>query len=433
MKAGSTHPLICMALCATLPRLFFAEYSDETVYWEYTELEDFPYYPEEFQTDGDLDPMELVAKNMKEDEIHEGHFIRDDFVVGGVNLAEYRVTHPPFLLYDDFDIGTYILNRGDENPLGWKDLLKIRRGLQRPSLSWYVDKVARKRWFAEQEMYPQPDVYFLKYKDELSQSGQKEEERKTILANLPTQHGFCAKPTHMSMTIGNWLVDIEPARANESDPLKSGTEVRFTKQAKRLTDSDPDGNQFDPKKCADSLAEGLHRQAMPIESWALKNVKPGIVIEELFSNHEDRDLPPHEFCMFVIWGKFYIGQWNEVGDDRYLAGFFYRDERPAPGCPASELPDWVPWDRMVAIAESLSTHKDMFRVDMFVGVPRYSSDGASLQIAVSESEIHPTTMFCNPLIAEEMARLWIAGYVIGNYEIIPNDEVPMDYNNQVSL
>ncbi len=429
---GSMLPWVCMALCLIF-RLSSAEDGNEQIYWEYSELEDFPYYPEEFETDGNVDPMELVIKNMEEEGIHDGHFILDDFVVGGVNLATFGVKHPPFLLYDDFDIGSYVLDGANENPLGWKDLLKIRRGLQRPSLSWYVDKVARKRWFAEQGKYPQPEVYFLQYKDELSNTGRKEEERQTILANLPTQHGFCAKPTHMSMTLGNWLVDIEPVRADDVQSSESGGGARFTKQAKRMTTSDPDGNFFDPEKCADSLAEGLQRQAMPIESWALKNVQPGIVIEELFSNHEDKSLPPHEFCMFVIWGKFYVGQWNEVGDDRYLDGYFYRDGRAAPGCPVNELPDWVPWRRLVAIAESLSQHKDMFRVDMFVGVPRYSSDGASLQIAISESEIHPTTMFCNPLIAEEMARLWVAGYKIGNYNMIPNDEVPSDYYKDDSL
>lgn len=36
-------------------------------------------------------------------------------------------------------------------------------------------------------------------------------------------------------------------------------------------------------------------------------------------------------------------------------------------------------------------------------------------------------MFCNPLIAEDMARIWVAGYKIGNYEVIENDEVPDDY------
>ena len=36
-------------------------------------------------------------------------------------------------------------------------------------------------------------------------------------------------------------------------------------------------------------------------------------------------------------------------------------------------------------------------------------------------------MFSNPFIAEEMARLWIAGYKIGNYKLIPNNEVPPGY------
>jgi hypothetical protein len=403
--------------------------NNEKVYWEFTGLKDFPYYPEEFQYHGGLNSMEQVIKNMEAQGIHIGHYISDDFVVGGVNLAQYEAAHPPFLLYEDFDIGSYLLDGTNENRWGWKDLLKIRNELERPSLSWYVDKVARKRWFAEKKDYPQPEVYYLHYKDELSETGLKEDERETILANLPTQHGFCAKPTHQSMTLGNWLVDIEPGR-NEN-----AAGARFTKQAKRLTASDPNGNHFDLRECADSLAEGLQREAMPIESWALRNVRPGIVVEELFSNHEDKSLPPHEFCMFVVWGKFYVGQWNEVGEDRYLDGFFYGDGNAAPGCPINELPDWVPWKELVSIAESLSEHKDMFRVDMFVGVPRYGKEGgdAELKIVVSESEIHPTTLFCNPFIAEDMARLWVAGYKIGNYETIPNDEVPHDYFNKQTL
>jgi len=390
---------------------------EEISYHEYMGPDDFPYYPEEFQDHGDLSPMQKVYKNMAELDIVTGDYIVDDFVVGGVNLAEYSMTHPPFFLYEDFDIGSYITD--GPSRWGWKELLRIRRNLERPSLSWYVDKVARKRWFATQEDYPQPEFYFLKYKDELSATGQKEDERETIFANLPTNHGFCAKPTHMSMTLGNWLVDIEPGNKN--------SEARFSQYAMQTTSKDQYGKQFDPYTCADSLAEGIQREALSLESWALKNVKPGIVVEELFSNHEDRSLPPHEFNLFVIWGKVYVGQWNEVSDARYHSGFFYRDGSTAPGCAENRLPDWVPWYEMVDIAEGLSQHKDMFRVDMFVGVPRYSPEDAELQVAVSESEIHPTTMFCNPLIAEEMARLWIAGYKIGNYETIPNDEVPPGY------
>lgn len=395
---------------------------NDPVYWEFSELEDFPYYPEEFDYHGDLTPMEKVVGNMEEKGIGIGHFLLDDFVVGGVNLAQFHVEHPPFPLYEDFDIGFYL----SDEIYGWKELLAIRKQLERPSLSWYVDKVARKRWFAENQIYPQPDVYFLQYKDELSETGRKEDERDTILANLPTEHGFCAKPTHLSMTLGNWLVDIEPG----NDTTLGAT---FSKQAMKTTSSDPDGKIYDPRACADSLAEGLQREAMSLESWALKNVRPGIVVEELYSSHEDRSLPPHEFNMFVVWGKVYAGSWNSVGESRYLDGYFYRDGRPAEGCTFNSLPEWVPWHELVLIAESLAAHKDMFRVDMFVGVPRYSDEDAELEIAISESEIYPTSMFCNPLIAEEMARLWVAGYKIGNYITIPNDEVPSNYFNKQNL
>mmetsp|Transcript_3917 Transcript_3917/g.4237 ORF Transcript_3917/g.4237 Transcript_3917/m.4237 type:complete len:492 (+) Transcript_3917:70-1545(+) len=397
-------------------------------YSEFIGLNDFPYYPEEFEEDvkdGNEWGMLAVSNTMKQSGLEVGHFIIDDFVVGGVNLAEYQMNHSPFQLYNDFDIGSYI---NEASRLNWKDLISIRNGLQRPSLSWYVDKVARKRWMAEQKVYPQPQIYFVQYKEELTETGNKEDEWAVILANLPTEHGFCAKPTHMSMTMGNWLVDIDPnlvrsGRGNDREKQFEEQKVKFTQRAQRLKSDE----YYDPKECADSLAEGLQREASGIESWALKNVRPGVVIEELFSHHDDRSLPPHEFCMFVIWGKVYVGQWNEVGDDRYLAGFFYRDGYSAPGCPISELPEWVPWQDLVDIAEGLSQHKDMFRVDMFVGVPRYSQDSAKLRIVVSESEVHPTTMFCNPFIAEEMARLWIAGYNIGNYKLIPNDEIPPDY------
>ena len=132
--------------------------------------------------------------------------------------------------------------------------------------------------------------------------------------------------------------------------------------------------------------------------------------------------------MFVVWGRVYAAVMNEVAADRYLDAFYYRDGTAAAGCPLTgNVPDWVPWGEIVQIAETLGANKDMFRIDMFVGVPRYAPDDSPLQIAISESEIHPTTIFCNPYIADEMARLWIAGYKLGNYQVIPNSEVPADY------
>jgi hypothetical protein len=70
---------------------------------------------------------------------------------------------------------------------------------------------------------------------------------------------------------------------------------------------------------------------------------------------------------------------------------------------------------------------------MFVGIPRYAERGSKMQIVINESEIHPTTIFCNKMIADEMARLWIAGYKDGNYKVVPNREIPDDFMSRSSL
>ena len=157
------------------------------VYYEFTNVDHFNYYPEEFEGDGrpkhvcgdkGVDPYNCY---------HRGSLILSSFVVAGVNLAGYQMQHPKFQLFEDFNIGPML--KGDE---GWKDLLNFRRQLKRPSWIWYVDKVARKRWLREQG-YPQPKYFYLKYKSELSTTGKKEDEVAEILKNLPTDHGFCAK------------------------------------------------------------------------------------------------------------------------------------------------------------------------------------------------------------------------------------------------
>jgi hypothetical protein len=391
------------------------ESSSEYIEFGSDDEDGFIYYAEDFQ----FGANGTGKRSGDSDLLHIGMFILSDFVVAGSNLAGYNVVHPPFELFEDFDIGSMV--RGGEM---WMEMVGYRKGLERPSLSWYVDKVARKRWLGERR-YPQPNVYFMCYKDELvpsRPSSTKEEDAAVILQNLPTTHGYAAKPTHMSLSMGNWLVDLDP---DSSDTNEEDRTVRFTKVAKRLTSEVP----FDPAACADSLAEGLQRGPARLESWALKMVRPGLVVEELYSNHRDRSLPPDEFCVFVIWGKVYAGVWNTVQDDRFLLGTFYRNGQAAPGCSSQggKLPDWVPWQRLVAIAESLGSNKDMIRIDMFVGVPRYSPPDTPPMVVVSESELHPTTIFCNPYIADEMARLWVAGYKVGNYKTIPNREVPKDF------
>jgi hypothetical protein len=47
---------------------------------------------------------------------------------------------------------------------------------------------------------------------------------------------------------------------------------------------------------------------------------------------------------------------------------------------------------------------------------------------VNECEIYPTTSFLYwPQLAQDGARLWVAGYKMGNYRTIPNDEIPKEF------
>lgn len=84
-------------------------------------------------------------------------------------------------------------------------------------------------------------------------------------------------------------------------------------------------------------------------------------------------------------------------------------------------------NELVQIAERLGANKDMFRTDIFVGRPTSADPDSPLQIAVSESEIFPTTVFISDRLSREAARLWVAGYVLGIYELIENSEVPPEF------
>jgi len=448
--------------------------------------DDFPYYREEFDDEPRWPPTCNPSEGVVEECEDPKDFVLDEFIVAGKNIAEYGQPPKPkvFELYEDFDISSMI--QGDE---GWKDLLYIRRSLERPSLSWYVDKVARKKWLTARG-YPQPEIYFMKYKYELLADSQygggsssssssvrsppnndtSQDEFKQLLTeeiqkNLPTEHSFAAKPTHTSMAMGLWLVDHTPIASVENGHVKQQIHTSFTQHGMRLYSSDDDERfGWDPQACAGSLAEGLFRKPAGIESWALHNVHPGVVVEELLSFQEDPSLPPQELCFFVIWGRVYVAQWNYVmPTGRHMYGFYYRSGRRAPdflhNSPSFIDLESVPWwDEMITVAESLGQHKDFLRVDFLVGVSKEEwkrfdrahqlrdqiiemreesgdedvrvpppPDYPPIKMIVSECEIFPTTMFTSPFIADEAARLWLAGYKSGNFKVIPNNEVPPQY------
>jgi hypothetical protein len=259
---------------------------------------------EEEEEEEDYDQVDDYEDHMVYKVWEETPFTLSEFEVNGINLASFG-KQPLFQLYEDFDISAYI--RGDEE---WEELLAYRNALTRPSLSFYVDKVARKRWLPTQG-YPQPKVHLLEYAEDLTQSHDRDEERNVILAALPKTGSYCAKPTHMSLTKGTWLVD------HQSD----GT-TRYSLHGYELDDH---GGKFDETVVARELAESLHDEADDIESWALKNVFPGLVVEERWSSHDEPNSPPHEFNMFTIWGRVWVGQWNTVEkSNRWNNGFIVR-------------------------------------------------------------------------------------------------------------
>jgi hypothetical protein len=355
-----------------------------------------------------------------------------NYEVAGVNLGSYNlvgveeVKEPkegaePFELFEDFDISDMIV--GNEN---WKDMIEYRRQLDRPSVSFYVDKVARKRWLPKQGM-PQAKQFVLRYGFELTESGDEKEEAEALYKLIPDEVDYAAKPSHHSEGVSVWLVS--------HDTEKNVTS--FSSTARELkTDK-----TFDKMNVAKSLTKHLHAQAADDESMILRNVKPGVVIEERWVEVENFDRAPIEFNVFVIWGRVWVAQMNQVEEEsRFAMTWLQRDgtfiagkehDRP------KEL-DYIDFPRIVEIAEKLGANKDMFRVDVFVGLPTSSSllnlnatveeREAAVEYAVNECEIYPTTSFrWWPQLAQDGARLWVAGYKTGNYRSVPNTEIPKEF------
>ena len=213
----------------------YDEFYDLDEYFDYW-YEDSPFLcrPGEAQEDEDDEDEDDEDHELSCVPLHK--IALSEYVVAGRNLGYFyhpnsqnmqAVTDdeaPPFELYEDFDL-SHILQDPRNDILDWRQMLVIRQNLQRPNLSWYVDKVARKRWLA-QRGYPQAKQYYLMYADEILESSsmvdddtlsllltptntetQKKYKKmvlsKEIQMNLPKDHGYCAKVSHMvSLLLG---------------------------------------------------------------------------------------------------------------------------------------------------------------------------------------------------------------------------------------
>lgn len=243
-------------------------------------------------------------------------FTMDDFVVAGVNLGQYGLSQPqqqqvesnepPFELFEDFDLTSELSTANDT--ISWVDLVRLRRNADHAALSFYVDKVARKRAFADSSI-DSPQSFVLKYKSELTESGWIQDEQAVILELLRQQNqtDYAAKPTHLSCSGGVWLVK----RLLHNDTTLVG---HGKKPFQVLHD-------FDVSQIASSLVEDLQKtqricgRRQP-ESIALQNVKPGILVEERFTTpfaqDENDNRGGMEFKVFTIWGRVWVRDASEL-------------------------------------------------------------------------------------------------------------------------
>ncbi len=201
--------------------------------------------------------------------------------------------------------------------------------------------------------------------------------------------------------------------------------------------------EFDQSKVAQNLVKDLYLTAVDYESWALIHTKPGLLVEQRFTtppnfgpdSAERADfMAAFEMKIFVIWGRVYLA-YLKRGSGRY-GGLAYRNgtmiECQNTLLDWREIPDYLHYDEVVEVAEHLARNKDMFRVDIFIGIPS-NGDDTRPRIVISETEFHPTTEFRDPEILEEAARLWMAGYYMNIYKQIPNNEVPSTFTNKQYL
>jgi hypothetical protein len=181
---------------------------------------------------------------------------------------------------------------------------------------------------------------------------------------------YVAKPAHMSEGDSVFVI------SNDID-LKSGDKVNSKLIINRLTNA-------------------MSSRTVSWDSWATRNTKPGVVVEEMSLDKDGKlNSMPDEIKIYCVWGKVYFGVWR-----RHLiyqnGGFLYR-EHFKDNLKSTDK-SW--WKSMIEIAEIVALGTDFIRVDMFIngGNP-----------VVNEVEIMPTTPIPYAL-QTEIANLLNTGY-----------------------
>lgn len=351
-------------------------------------------------------------------------------------LCTIGVLAKTFELFQNFDMSQSVLQhkfrQGEDNL--YNKMNALRKASHDLSLSFYLDKVAFKMHLQNIGV-DIPPVYYMKHfknlfnhKHERIQDHHNYNEKilqnytAQILAQIQGRQDYVAKVSHMSYADG--VVVIKNFHHN-----------LLADFALIPQDSDTADVMY-PAEVARTLAEFVHFPSLlSHESWALNQVQPGLVVEERMTGATswgDDNGPGIEFKTFTIWGKAYVTIWCQLGK---IHAMVFRNgtalEMAGDGqyremtSTVRQLPEWLDWERVVAISERLGANKDMFRTDVFVGVPASSSRGPEdVTYVVSEVEIYST--YGVGLLEEEMGRLWLQGYLDGEYKVIPNHESSPD-------
>jgi hypothetical protein len=374
----------------------------------------------------------------------------NDFSVSGVNLAQYglenegathkqrRVTavlNQVFELYQDFDISSFLEGADkviEQNEQGQKEegntrspehLLMYRRHLENPSLAFYLDRIAQKKYLKSIGI-PAPLSHVAMYRDELySRAEQSDAEREAEIRKLlPEKSAYVIKSSH---------------KRGESI-LVSYHDESGSRKMKTQGDSNFRGQEYNADAIAHQITEALKPSKTHfLDPWPYPYVQPGLLIEDRLTGFESVDHPPMKLSVYVIWGHVWMANWRNAEGTGHAGMVFPNGTVVMDDLGTLKIPRWAKWELIMQRAEEIAAQKDILQVDFLVGVTAETAHKlthatrqeklAKVQIVVSDVKLMPDSKFPHDGLMNEMGRLWIAGYEMGIYKSVPNDEVPTEY------
>ena len=398
---------------------------------------------------------------------------------------------PPYRLFESFDLSpllpptiSSLPAEADEAssapPLSWAALLTLRRRQHDPALPFYLDGIALRRHLPTIGI-PVMGTYHVRYRSELPQNDAFDPlgsggEVGAVLELVPREVSYGARASHLAGSGADGGVRVRVVRyvPPDDDEMTEQGRTFVGRDDGEMKEVAEGGQQDVPLQTAKYLVKKFKERAKTDDdddhaddapSWAQAQVAPGLIVEERLALWDDDDAaaddgwPALRFQCLVLWGRVFVARWHRgrapgglVGrDGRVFAewdgaprdgGADHADHRHPPA-----LPPWVDWGEVVRLAERVGAGKDMLRVDVVVGVPadagrrdlealRTASDQVrreAVKIVVADCELAPPPASwelgqqSDPALLAEAARLWRAGYAVGNYRVVPNTEVPAEF------